>query len=84
MITNDFSDKNAAKTKANDLISQGADVLLPVAGPAGLGALEAAKSSGGKVTAIWVDTDGSRVRPSIARSCSAVWRRRWTSRWTRR
>ncbi|WP_040814890.1 BMP family lipoprotein [Nocardia concava] len=58
VITNDFQDKNTAKTKANDLISQGADILLPVAGPAGLGALEAAKSSGGKVTGIWVDTDG--------------------------
>ncbi len=58
VITNDFDDKNTAKTKAGDLISQGADVIMPVAGPAGLGALEAAKSSGGKVTGIWVDTDG--------------------------
>lgn len=58
VITNDFEDKNVGKTKANDLVSQGADILFPVAGPAGLGALEAAHSSGGKVNAIWVDTDG--------------------------
>lgn len=43
---------------AGTLISQGADVILPVAGPAGVGALQAAKASGGKVNAIWVDTDG--------------------------
>ena len=29
-----------------------------MAGPAGEGALQAAKASGGKVNAIWVDTDG--------------------------
>jgi basic membrane protein A and related proteins len=58
VFTNDFEDKTLGRTKANDLISQGADIVLPVAGPAGLGALEAANSSGGKVTAIWVDTDG--------------------------
>ena len=29
-----------------------------MAGPSGLGALQAAKASGGKVNAIWVDTDG--------------------------
>ncbi|QIS14966.1 BMP family lipoprotein [Nocardia arthritidis] len=69
VITNDFQDKNIGKTKANDLISQGADVILPVAGPAGLGALEAAHSSGGKVTAIWVDTDGC---VSAAEYCSSL------------
>ncbi|WP_405166248.1 BMP family ABC transporter substrate-binding protein [Nocardia sp. NBC_01499] len=69
VITNDFQDKNIGKTKANDLISQGADIILPVAGPAGLGALEAAHSSGGKVTAIWVDTDGC---VSAAEYCSSL------------
>ncbi|RJO75168.1 BMP family ABC transporter substrate-binding protein [Nocardia panacis] len=69
VITNDFQDKNTAKTKANDLISQGADILLPVAGPAGLGALEAARSAGGKVTAIWVDTDGC---VSAAEYCASL------------
>src|SRR4029453_6684971 len=38
--------------------SQGADIIFPVAGPAGLGALQAVKGSGGKVKAIWGDTDG--------------------------
>ncbi len=63
VLTNDFTDENTAKTRAQDLISQGADVIMPVAGPAGLGALAAAKSSGGKVTGVWVDTDGCVSAP---------------------
>jgi basic membrane protein A len=31
---------------------------MPVAGPSGEGALQVAKTSGGKVSSIWVDTDG--------------------------
>lgn len=37
---------------------------MPVAGPAGEGALQAAKASGGKLNAIWVDTDGYVSSPS--------------------
>lgn len=54
---------------ATTLISQGADVILPVAGPAGIGALQQAKASGGKVNAIWVDTDGC---VSAATYCSSI------------
>ncbi len=53
-----FEDQKGGQRVAQGLISQGADIVLPVAGPAGLGALQAAKSSGGKVNAVWVDTDG--------------------------
>ncbi len=53
-----FGDIPAGKNTANTLISQGADIIMPVAGPAGQGALQAAQESGGKVTAVWVDTDG--------------------------
>jgi basic membrane protein A len=53
-----FESQNDGKRVAQGLISQGADIILPVAGPAGIGALEAAKASSGKVNAIWVDTDG--------------------------
>lgn len=55
---NAFDDQAGAKNTTNTLVSQGADIILPVAGPAGLGALAAAKESGGKVNAVWVDTDG--------------------------
>ncbi len=57
-FTGDFEDIKGGQRTAQGLISQGADIVFPVAGPAGLGALQAAKASGGKVNAIWVDTDG--------------------------
>ena len=57
-FTDDFEDKIGGQNTADNLISQGADIVFPVAGPAGLGALEAAQSSNGQVNAIWVDTDG--------------------------
>lgn len=55
---NPFDDIPAGKNTANTLISQGADIILPVAGPSGQGALQAAQESNGKVKVIWVDTDG--------------------------
>ncbi len=53
-----FEDVAGGQRAAKGLMSQGADIVFPVAGPAGEGALQAAKTSGGKVNAIWVDTDG--------------------------
>lgn len=57
-FTNDFANPALGLTEAKNLISQGADVIFPVAGGDGEGALQAAKASGGKVNTIWVDTDG--------------------------
>lgn len=56
-FTEDFENKTKGQNTAQNLISQGADVVFPVAGPAGLGALQAAQDDG-NVKAIWVDTDG--------------------------
>ncbi len=53
-----FENVAGGQQTAKALTSQGADILFPVAGPAGEGALQEAKASGGKVSAIWVDTDG--------------------------
>jgi basic membrane protein A len=55
-FTGDFENKGKGQTTAAGLIQQGADILFPVAGPAGLGGLQAAKE--GNAKAIWVDTDG--------------------------
>jgi basic membrane protein A len=55
-FTEDFEDKTKGQTVAEQMIQQGADVIFPVAGPAGLGGLQAAKDAGAH--AIWVDTDG--------------------------
>ena len=57
-FTEDFEDKTKGQTIAENMIQQGADVIFPVAGPAGLGGLQAAQDSNGQVKAIWVDTDG--------------------------
>jgi basic membrane protein A len=52
-----FEDAAAGKSTSDTFISQGADILFPVAGPAGIGALTAAAEDDA-VNAIWVDTDG--------------------------
>jgi basic membrane protein A and related proteins len=54
---NGFEDAAAGKSTSDTFITQGADILFPVAGPAGIGALTAA-SENDDVSAIWVDTDG--------------------------
>lgn len=55
-FTDDFENKAVAQSLAETQIQQGADIIFPVAGPAGLGALQAAKDN--SVFGIWVDTDG--------------------------
>lgn len=57
-VAGGFGDVAGGRNAAETLIAQGADVVFPVAGPAGEGALQAARDSGGNVRAIWVDTDG--------------------------
>ncbi|WP_396121948.1 BMP family protein [Aestuariimicrobium sp. p3-SID1156] len=64
-----FENIAGGKNTAQNLVSQGADILFPVAGPAGQGGLQVAKESGGKVSAIWVDTDGC---VSAAEYCSSI------------
>ncbi|HYH34116.1 MAG TPA: BMP family ABC transporter substrate-binding protein [Nocardioides sp.] len=55
-FTEDFEDQAKGQQVAEQMIQQGADVIFPVAGPAGLGGLQAAKDAG--AWGIWVDTDG--------------------------
>ncbi|MGH3446750.1 MAG: BMP family lipoprotein [Nocardioidaceae bacterium] len=69
LFTQDFEDKNKGQVTSENLVAQGADILFPVAGPAGLGALQTAKNSGGDVNAIWVDTDGC---VSVPEYCSIL------------
>lgn len=57
-MANSFTDQGAGKRIASNFVQQGADVIFPVAGGTGLGAAAAAKESNGKVSVIWVDTDG--------------------------
>ncbi|KRF18867.1 hypothetical protein ASG90_02950 [Nocardioides sp. Soil797] len=55
-FTDDFENQSKGQSLAEALIRQGADIVMPVAGPAGLGGLQAVKQADKK--AIWVDTDG--------------------------
>ncbi len=61
-----FTDQNKGKQISQTLVQQGADIIFPVAGGAGLGAGAAAQASGGRANVIWVDTDGC---VSLAQYC---------------
>lgn len=56
LFTGDFSDKTKGSSTAEQLMQQGADVIMPVAGPVGLGAASAVKANGNAVI-IGVDSD---------------------------
>ena len=56
--TQSFTDQAGGQQIAQNFEAQGADIVFPVAGGTGIGALAAAKASGGKLNAIWVDNDG--------------------------
>jgi basic membrane protein A len=53
-----FTDQNKGRSISQAFVQQGADIIFPVAGGTGLGSGAAAQASGGKVSVIWVDTDG--------------------------
>jgi basic membrane protein A and related proteins len=60
-FTGDFTNQTKGQTVTQTFISEGADIIFPVAGNVGLGAAKAvqqADSAGGKVNMMWVDTDG--------------------------
>jgi basic membrane protein A len=54
---NPFQDEDAGRRIGQDLIDEGADIILPVAGGTGLGAAAAAQDAG-NVGMFWVDNDG--------------------------
>ncbi len=67
-FTNDFVKQDEGKKVSDALVAQGADIIMPVAGGAGLGTTGAAKASGGKYNTIWVDVDGCESTPD----CPAI------------
>ena len=67
LFTGDFENQANGRATTEGLLDQGADVIMPVAGPVGLGTIEAIRArpdSNAKV--IWVDTDGC---VSVADDC---------------
>jgi basic membrane protein A and related proteins len=60
-FTNSFTDLTAGQRITQTFITEGADIIFPVAGGVGLGAAKAvqtADQSGQNVNMMWVDTDG--------------------------
>ena len=62
-FTGNFTDLTAGQRLTTTFISEGADVIFPVAGNVGLGAAKAVQSANAaagtqKVNMMWVDTDG--------------------------
>jgi basic membrane protein A and related proteins len=56
-FSGDFDNQSQGQTLTEQFIAQGADIIMPVAGPVGLGAAAAAEAADG-VRIIWVDSDG--------------------------
>jgi basic membrane protein A len=57
-FANSFTDQTAGQTLASGDFTAGADLVFPVAGSVGLGAIAAAKAAGAGHKIMWVDTDG--------------------------
>ncbi|MGM7669482.1 BMP family lipoprotein [Microbacterium sp. A93] len=60
-FTGDFENQANGKTNTSNFINEGADIIMPVAGPVGLGTLDAvteANAGGKEAKVIWVDSDG--------------------------
>jgi basic membrane protein A len=66
LFTGDFEDQAKGRSTTEQLLDQGADIIMPVAGPVGQGSIEAVQAAGGDAKLIWVDTDGC---VSVADSC---------------
>jgi basic membrane protein A len=65
-FTGGFAAGVEAKTVAQGLIDQGADVILPVGGPIFLSAGEAIRDSGKEIALVGVDSDNYETAPDLA------------------
>jgi basic membrane protein A and related proteins len=66
LFTGDFEDLSKGRQTTESLLDQGADIILPVAGPVGQGSVEAIRAGGDDAKLIWVDTDGCE---SVSDAC---------------
>ena len=71
-FTGDFTNQTKGETLTQTFISEGADIIFPVAGNVGLGAAKAvqdadAAAGSQKVNMFWVDTDGCTSAPQYCK-----------------
>jgi basic membrane protein A len=57
LFTESFEDLDKGRQFGQQLLDEGADIIMPVAGPVGLGTAEAVRDAG-NASMVWVDTDG--------------------------
>ncbi|MFP5297652.1 MAG: BMP family protein [Actinomycetota bacterium] len=57
LFTGDFENQDNGRNTTESLLDEGADIIMPVAGPVGLGSA-AALQDAGEGALVWVDTDG--------------------------
>jgi basic membrane protein A len=69
IFTGDFENQDNGRRVTEDFISEGADIILPVAGPVGLGTIAAVEDSPQDDKVIWVDVDGC---VSVEEACSVI------------
>lgn len=62
LFTGNFESTDDGRRMAETLMDEGADIILPVAGPVGLGTLAAVRERGNAFV-IWVDVDGTITNP---------------------
>ncbi|MCC7357861.1 MAG: BMP family ABC transporter substrate-binding protein [Anaerolineales bacterium] len=62
LFTGNFDSTDDGRRMAETLMDEGADIILPVAGPVGLGTLAAVQERG-SAWVIWVDVDGTISAP---------------------
>jgi basic membrane protein A len=65
LFTGDFTDTDKGRTMTETLLDQGADIIMPVAGPVGAGSLAVFEERGAGLL-IGVDTDWSAFYPTQA------------------
>jgi basic membrane protein A len=69
-FTGDFTNESKGQQLSQTFISEGADIIFPVAGNVGLGAAKAvqqADQGGQNVNMLWVDTDGCVSAPQYCK-----------------
>jgi basic membrane protein A len=64
LFTGDFDDQDKGKNTTKSLVDEGADIIMPVAGPVGQGTLAHLKEvNNPDLSVIWVDVDGCTSLP---------------------
>ena len=64
LFTGDFTDSDKGKSYTKDLIDEGADIIMPVAGPVGAGTIaEIKERDNPDLGVVWVDVDGCAILP---------------------